>query len=1150
MKNFATKARRELLEKVELQARKIGITRDSIQKANVESSDAIYIDGRQLSDIERKQRNKLIARIEEIGFDQVMEETAYTWFNRFIALRFMEVNDYLPTKVRVLSSSNPARSEPDMIKEALSLDLDIDKEYVYELKLNNKTDELFKYLIKVHCNDLNRYMPFMFETIEDYTEILFPEGLLSPDSFVREMTNTDVIPEEDWTKIEIIGWLYQFYIAEEKDRVFKEKKKYKAEEIPYVTQLFTPEWIVRYMVQNALGRLWVESHPEDNDLKDNWEFFIEHEEDFEEKISPSINKNLKVEDIKCFDPAMGSGHILVYMFDVLYEIYSKKGYFKRDIPRLILENNLYGLDIDDRAYQLACFSVVMKAMEYNPQFLRSVKRDGLKLNLASIQETNSLTEEDIQFIAGEHSNQSYSEVESFLNQFKDAKSIGSLIRLSNTTVELLTERLKQIQSNPVENLFDDKRRDKILYLLPNLIKQTNIIGQQYNVLVTNPPYMGSSNMNKELSNYLKKYYPDSKSDLYAAFMEVDQYLNENSFYSVINQHSWMFLSSFERLRNNVINSKFIDTMLHLGPRAFEEIGGEVVQTTSFVLRNVKLKTAEGVYIRLIDSENSKLKMKNAIKAVQNLKVPYRYSFNQGNFNNIPGSPIAYWVSDNIIKNYDSCNFVGEIAAALISGNKTANNEKYLRFIWEISSKNLYNKWIPYAKGGPFRRWYGNNEYTIDWSREARDFYQTNKTSNLINKDFWFRKGITYTDLTTGPFNCRYLSEKMLFDMSGPAIIFDSEDLYYVMGILNSKPAQIYFSILNTTLHYKLNDVNRVPIIVDKLKFEMVNKYVKNNIEIAKNDWDSFETSIDFEKHPFLKFPSNTIKSSFEQWEKFAEDQFNQLKENEEELNRIFIEIYGLQDELTPDVADEDVTVRKADLERDIKSFISYAIGCAFGRYSLDEEGLIYAGGEFDPTRYQTFPADQDNILPILPDAYFDDDIVFRFIKFVEVIYGQETLEENLDFIADVLGRKKNETSRETIRRYFVNDFYKDHVQTYKKRPIYWLFTSGKEKAFNCLIYMHRYDKTTLSRIRTDYLHEVQNRYEARKQDLINIIEGDSTSKEIRDAKKELKSIEKKIDELIAYDEKLHHMADQQIEIDLDDGVKVNYEKFKGLVAKL
>lgn len=1157
LKKFATRARRELLEKVELQARKIGITKESIQKANVESSDAIYIDGRQLSNIERKQRDKLIARIEEIGFDRVMEETAYTWFNRFIALRFMEVNDYLPTKVRVLSSMNPKSSEPDMMKEALSLDLDIDKEYVYELKLNNKTDELFKYLIKVHCNDLNRYMPFMFETIEDYTEILFPEGLLAPDSFVREMTDPNVIPEEDWEKIEIIGWLYQFYIAEEKDRVFKEKRKYKAEEIPYVTQLFTPEWIVRYMVQNSLGRLWVESHPEDEDLKENWEFFIEHEEDFNKKIAPYKSKNLNVEDIKCFDPAMGSGHILVYMFDVLYQIYSKRGYFKREIPRLIIENNLYGLDIDDRAYQLACFSVVMKAMEYNPNFLRSIKRDGLKINLAAIQETNSLTKEDIQFLAREESGERYSKIESFINQFKDAKTIGSLIKLSDTNVDLLKERLEQIRSQPADDLFNDRRRNKILNILPKIIKQTIIMDQQYDVVITNPPYMGSNNMNKELSTYLRKVYPDSKADLFAAFMEIDQYLKENSFYAAINQHSWMFLSSFEKLRKKIISTKLIDTMLHLGPRAFEEIGGEVVQSTSFVLRNRIIKDTYGVYIRLINYKTAKLKAQKALEAVQNPSVPYRYLFYQRNYFFIPGCPIAFWVTKSFREIFQKSKKLSEYGKP-VEGIKTGDNDRFLRYWFEIDINNFSKvkennelpKWFPLAKGGPYRKWYGNSEFVINWFNDGKEILNYSKSA-VPHRDLFFTPALTWTYITSGKFSMRYLGDDFLYNNKGPACYFSNKDyLFYVLGLTNTKVIDNILVFLAPTLDFKPGNIKNIPIIYEQKVAKTVNSLVKDNLELSKNDWDSFEISWDFSKHPLLKFPSNKIVSSFKHWKQYAESQFNQLKGNEEELNRIFIEVYGLRDELTPEVADEDVTIRKADLERDIKSFISYAVGCAFGRYSLDEEGLVYAGGEFDPNRYKTYPADEDNILPILPDPYFEDDIVSRFIKFVEVVYGKETLEENLDFIADALGRRKNETSRETIRRYFLNDFYKDHVQTYKKRPIYWLFTSGKEKAFNCLIYMHRYDKTTLSRIRTDYLHEVQTRYEIRKQDLMNIIDGDSTAREIREAKKELKLLEKKIAELIEYDEKLHHMADQQIEIDLDDGVKVNYAKFKGLVAKI
>ncbi|MCI1592661.1 BREX-1 system adenine-specific DNA-methyltransferase PglX [Heyndrickxia oleronia] len=1166
LKKFATEARKELLERVELQARKIGITAESIQKANVESSDAVFIDGKQLSDVERRQRNKLIARINEIGFNRVMEETAYTWFNRFIALRFMEVNDYLPTKVRVLSSSNGDSAEPDMMKEALSLDLELDKEYVYELKINNKTDELFKYLIKMHCNDLNRYMPFMFETLEDYKEILFPEGLLGTDSFVRQLTDTEEIPEDNWEKIEVIGWLYQYYIADEKDRVFKAKAKYKAEEIPYATQLFTPDWIVQYMVQNSLGRYWTEAHPEHEDLISNWEFFIKHQqEDFQESIAPYVNKEMNVEDIKCFDPAMGSGHILVYMFDVLFEIYSKCGYMEREIPRLIIEKNLYGLDIDDRAYQLACFSVVMKALQYNRRFLRSIERDGLTMNLASIQETNGWTDEAIAYISGEENGETFNSVKALFEQYTNAKTFGSLIKVTEKDTAFLKNRLKEIKENPVTDIFQEEKRQQTLGLLPLLINQTKIMGQQYDIVVMNPPYMGSGNMNKELSDFLRKNYPDSKADLFASFMEVDHYLKKNGFYAVINQHSWMFLSSFEKLREKVINTKFIDTMLHLGPRAFEEIGGEIVQTTAFVLRNQLMKNVKGIYLRLVDERSSMEKKGKAISAVRNPSDSHCYLYSQENYSKIPDSPIAYWASEKLQSIYVENTKLGKMANPR-QGLATGNNDYFIREWFEVSfdkigfnydslesARSSNYKWFPLNKGGGNRKWYGYNESILAFDQE--NYELLSKSGNkLPSRQYYFMEGITWSKISSSAFSVRYSAKGFIFSDAGMKIFVNEDLLPYLCSLLNSKLVNYFLEVLSETMNFEKGNIERIPVKLD-VNENLKNKIEKNfweNIDIMKRDWDAYETSWEFGKHPLIAYRENQglIEVAFSKWKEYTEDNFDLIKKNEEENNRIFIEIYNLEDELQPEVSDKEISVKKGDLERDFKSFISYAIGCSFGRYSLDKEGLIYAGGEFDASRYQTFPADEDNILPILPGAYFEDDIVTRFVDFVRVTFSKETLEENLDFIADAIGRKANETAREALRRYFLNDFYKDHVQVYKKRPIYWLFTSGKEKAFNCLIYMHRYDKTTLSRIRTDYLHEVQIRMDAEKKDLLDIIEGDFTAKEISNAKKELKALDKKIDELKAYDELLHHMADMQIEIDLDDGVKVNYEKFKGLVAKI
>lgn len=1166
LKQIAIEAREELEDKIKLQAAKIGVTQENIKNSTVRPSNQIYLGSIPLNENEQRQRDNLIVRINEVGFEQVIDETVYTWFNRFVALRFMEVNNYLPTKVRVLSSTSEESTEPDMLKEVFSLDLDIDKEHVYELKDKSRTEELFKYLIIRHCHDLNRYMPFMFKTIEDYMLILFPEGLLRKDSFLSKMTDTEIISESTWKNVEIIGWLYQFYNAKEKDRIMKKKSKYSPEEIPIVTQLYTPNWIVRYLVQNSLGRYWIEAHPESKKLANQWEYYIDHDNKFNDKVSSFYKRNINIEDIKCFDPAMGSGHILVYMFDVLYEIYSEQGYLKHEIPRLIIEKNLYGIDIDDRAYQLAAFSIVMKALQYNRRFLRNIERKGLQLNLASIQETNDFTAEDIVFLAGEEKGNLFDEIKALIDQFKHAKSIGALLKLKQGGTRNIEERLSILKSNGANNLFAYEKTERLLKVLPKLIKQTKIMNQKYDIIVTNPPYMGSRGMNKELSSYVRKHYFDSKADLFAAFMEINQYKKENGIYAAINQHSWMFLSSYEKLRDKIVRQSFIDTMLHLGPRAFEEIGGEVVQSTAFVLRNYDVVDEKGIYIRLVDEKSPIEKKLKTLEAVQNPSVPYRYTFNQENFSKIPGSPIAYWVSERTVGIFEKTSKIGEIVEAK-QGLVTANNDRFLRLWHEVHFNKIgFNKmnrieamksgckWFPYNKGGEYRKWYGNQEYIVNWKNDGEEIKQYvdergRQKSRPQNMDYYFKESVSWSDVTSSSNSFRFYGKGFIFDSTGHSCFPNNKvDQYQLLAILNNKYFDSIIKILNPTMHFHIGYFKNLPAAF--LKDVESKRIVKQNINISKNEWNSFETSWDFSKHPLLKFPASTIESSFNQWSDFAEKQFYQMKENEEELNRIFIEIYGLEEELTPDVAEEDVTVRKADLERDIKSFISYAVGCTLGRYSLDEEGLVYAGGEFDPSRYNTFPADEDNILPILPGAYFEDDIVTRLIDFVRVTFGSETLEENLEYIADAIGRRKNETAREAIRRYFLNNFYKDHVRTYKKRPIYWLFTSGKEKAFNCLIYMHRYDKTTLSRIRTDYLHDVQTRYDTIRNDLLAIIKGDSTASEIRSAKKELTSVERKIKELKTYDEKLHHMADMQIQIDLDDGVKVNYEKFKGLVAKI
>jgi hypothetical protein len=1153
LKTFAASARNELLKKVEAKALKIGITEDNIKKADIESADAIFIDGRQLSKEEQSQRDLLIARIQQIGFKQVIEETAYTWFNRFTALRYMEVNDFLPTDVRVLSSSNPNSAEPDMLNEVLSLDLEIDKEYVYDLKLHNKTEELFKYLIIKHCNDLNRYLPLMFETIDDYTEILFPEGLLTKDSFIRQITDVEVIPEENWREVEVIGWLYQYYIADEKDRVIKAKKKYKTEEIPYATQLFTPDWIVRYMVQNSLGRYWIESHPEHRDLVTNWEFYLENpmpEADFEAKLAPYLNKELKVEDIKIFDPAMGSGHILVYVFDLLYEIYSKCGYTEREIPRLIIENNLYGLDIDDRAYQLACFSVVMKAMEYHPRFIRNIERDGLTLNLTSIQEANSLTEADIAYIAGTDHGEAFENTKAFISQFLHAKTFGSLIKALPYNVEQIERRLQQIKEHPASDILEETAREKVLDILPQLIKQFHIMNNVYDVLVSNPPYMGNRYMSIELADFVKANYSETKMDLFSAFIDYSFHkVHKNGHLGFMSPFVWMFIGIYEPLREMIVKEKSISSLVQLEYSAFEDA---TVPICTYTIRNSSLDV-QGEYIKLSEFKGSKIQPEKLREAIQYPNVDYRYRIKTKQFSEIPGLPIAYWTSNDlraIFKNKTLYEY------SISDGqNVTGNNEKYVRFFWEVNKDQIGRdkKWVFYAKGGGFRKWAGNLDHVVDWSSEAREHYRKDPICRIIPEYLWYKKGITWGLITSNLPSFRVLPEGTTFDKGGSSIFFEDYSYYhFFLALLNSKIFTYIANILNPTLNFQVKDVRAIPIIFpnDDTK-QKLDRLVVENIQLSEDDWDSFETSYHFANHPFFRFKNHSglISEAFSSWNLDCTARFNRLKANEQKINELILDLYNVTD-IDPVVEDWDVTVSKANTERDVISFISYAVGCMFGRYSIDFEGLINAGDKLDVEYYKTYIPDSDHILPILSGAYFEDDIVQRFSEFVEVSFGDQTLVENLEWIADALGKKKGETPKERIRRYFVNDFFKDHVQTYKKRPIYWLFTSGKQKTFTCLVYMPRYDKTTLSRLRTDYLHEYQILLDIEKKDLLNLIDGGYSTKEISHTKKELKLLDKKMAELRDYDEWLHHMADKQFEIELDDGILVNYGKFNKLVEKI
>lgn len=1139
LKDFAIKARRKLKERVELQAKLMGFYEDN-RAVNYEFEDdrQVKINGEFFS---KKQVETLQREIKSKGYENLIDEVAYTWFNRFIALYYMEVNGYSENNFNIISNIDNLNQFAVSVSSQLN---DEEKQTVISAVQNNNQDTIFKTLLIHQCNVMNKKLPFLFEQIQDYTELLFPQGMNSSDSVIKEMLSLD---KSNWQVVEIIGWLYQYYIAERKDEVFadlKKGKKISKENIPAATQIFTPKWIVKYMVENSVGKMWLEARPNE-ELQSKFKYYLEsaeQEDNVKEKLKEIINKNISPEDIKVLDPACGSGHILVTAFEVLYQIYKSAGYMEDEIAKLILTKNLYGLDICDRASQLAQLAVIMKAREYDKDISSKV----VELNITSIQDTNWFDSRVKECLMNGVNNQllAQSQIDLLQKTFKDAKEYGSILDVKEFDFNFWEERLYAVQTLNMGLLYSDiteQLRDK----LPQLIKQARIMQQQYECVIANPPYMGNKGMSPKLSEYVKKKYPMSKGDMFAVFKEVIlNHTKQNDYSATVNQHSWMFLSSYESLREHLLNNACIDTMVHLGTRAFEELAGEVVQTTTYITRKVKLPEYIGRFVKLTEYPNAKLKEE-------------KYSeFNQGNiyyckqngFHSIPGSPIAYWASDRVREIFKN-NISLEDISNSSNGVQTGDNDLFLRFWSEVNiskvgfsfksselAKDSKLKWFPYNKGGPYRKWYGNFSYLVNWQNSGFEIKNA-KGSCVRDEYLYFSQGITWSDVTSGNLSARYLPKGFIYDASGPSAFTQNlGDMYNILCTLNLKFINEMAKLINPTLHFQSGNYRDLPYF-DKLNNCDIEKIVKQNIQISKDDWDSFETSWDFEQHPLLRFKENgKVEDSFNKWKEYKQELFNKLKANEEELNRLFIEIYGLQDEMTPEVDDKDITVALADELRDIKSLLSYAVGCMFGRYSLDEKGLIYAGGEFDKSRYQTLEVDEDGILPILSDTWFDDDIIEEFKRFLKKAFGELYFNENMQYIADVLGRKGSESAEDRIRTYFLKDFYKDHLQIYKKRPIYWMFTSGKEKAFNALIYLHRYDKTTLSRIRKDYLHEFQNK-------LDNAIQRAENEGNVK-----LTSLYSKYQtECLEFDRKIKDLADEQIELDLDDGVKVNYAKFQGLL---
>lgn len=1195
IKKFAIEARKKLIDSVTDKAGMLGITEKSCSEPITKGPDfEVYqtVAGTEVTLNKRQceQRRRLVSQIESRGFEAVVEEVAYTWFNRICAIRFMEVNDYLPNRVRVLSSEKEGKMEPDLVTQAPDVDLDLtaqEKEEIINWKMSGTsedTDKMYGKLFLKQCHQLHDILPGLFEADSDYMELLFGISYTNKDDVIYMLVNPETgIPEADFNvstldeegnptgQVEIIGWLYQYYNTELKDDTFaklKKNVKITKERIPAATQLFTPDWIVRYMVENSVGKIWIEHLRAVDPSTDEkvtaerfgWKYYLpeaEQEESVNVKLAEirTTYKDLKPTDITCIDPCMGSGHILIAMFDVLMDIYESAGYDKREAAFEIVEHNIHGLDIDQRAYQLAYFAVMMKGRGYNRRFLRG-KGGKTEPKVYAIVESNDINRNHLQFFGTHLSemerNLAVMQIEGLLDKFKDAREYGSILNVDACDWDVLGKFVEDLGTTG-QISFESVGSEETQEHLRKLVRVARNLGQKYDAVITNPPYMSASNAGVKVYDLIQKEYPDSKADLFSVFIEhCGKMAKPKGYQALITQHSWMFLTTFQNLRYK-INRKKLVNMIHLGAHAFEEINGEVVQAVAFVMENTDTINFRSKFVRLINIANA-----NG-KKIAFLNKKEQYVRASSEFSDIPGCIYMYWASDKIIMLFQGKS-LGEIYD-IKSGLSTGDNDIFLRYWHEISAKNFSvytgNKqvgWIPYNKGGGTRRWYGLNSLVVYWGNNADKIKQVGKAV-FRNPSFYFREGITWSGIASSGGTFRYTPEGYLFDSNKGPMIFDKgKGIYNVLGMLNTKVSHVLIGMLNPTVSLQIGDIYSIPYA--ELTAEVKNKVdilVVENIELARKDWNSFEASWEFTTHPLIKSSfevsknngNNNLASNYNSWEKECNDRFKQLKENEEILNRIFIDIYGLNNELTPEVEDKDITVRRADLSRDIRSFISYAVGCMFGRYSFEEEGLVYAGGDWDSSRYKTFLPDDDNCIPITDEEYFSDDIVARFVEFVKTVYGSDTLEENLDFIANALGNK-GATSREIIRNYFLKDFYADHLKVYQKRPIYWLFDSGKQNGFKALIYMHRYDADTVGRVRTDYLHRAQKYVETAMQSAQYTIDNASSASEKSKATKAVTKYTKQLAEMKIYDEAIAHIANKRIEIDLDDGVKVNYEKFQGV----
>ncbi|MEZ8167030.1 MULTISPECIES: BREX-1 system adenine-specific DNA-methyltransferase PglX [unclassified Vibrio] len=1223
LKAYAPKARLAFMDAVRKRAAVLGIYEDRISEASTQGTDTL-IEGRIFTRRQGQQRQQLVKRIEALGggkegYNQFINEMAFTWFNRFTAIRYMEINEYLDHGFRVLSKGENAQFGEgfEILAHAADVaeDLDLNKSEIVQMVLaGDKEEELFRELLLGQCHQLSRIMPFMFEKLDDATELLLPDNLTKTDSILKDLVND--LPEDNWRdfdedkgQIEVIGWLYQFYISEHKDAVIG--KVVKQEDIPAATQLFTPNWIVKYLVQNSLGRQWLATYP-NSELKDKMEYYItpaEQSSDVVEQLKAITPDSIDPEKIKVLDPAVGSGHILVEVYEVLREIYLESGYSIKEIPKLILTNNIYGLDIDDRAAQMAAFAVLMKAREDDRRIFSRIEDNDIKLNIYSIQSTEHLdinklwaeldldgkkqagsmddlfAEPQLELAEPSTENKQYLELLRYLKvQFIDGKNLGSLIEIDSKYANTLNNFELLLKGKAQD--YNPTVRAACEAVLP-IVNQAIILAAKYDICVANPPYMGSKGMNSALKDFAKKHYPNSKSDLFAIYIErCLSFGNNKAEIGMVTPYVWMFISSYEKLRGQIITQNTLSSLTQLEYNAFEPA---CIPVCTFTITKSHISNYQGSYIRLSDFKGHLNQAPKTLEAINNRDCGWFFEAKPDDFQKIPSSPIAYWVSDNLRRAFFEEDSLKSIAPTK-QGLATGDNDRFLRIWHEVSLDKFgaYDhiddaKWYPCNKGGTFRKWYGNNFFVANWENDGDEIKNFKDSSGKLrsrpqNTQYYFKEGLTWSALSSSSLSMRYSPSTHMFETKG-AMCFpiNHATLLNVLGYANSKLVNHFLLATSPTLDFHEGPVGRLPYIDSA----SVAGNTKRLIDIHKQDWDSYETSWDFQNNPIVRTSCDTDLSSIEVAIEHQAKQNKTLIEEvitlEQQNNQHLIKLYGLEGELTSDVPLQQITLNinpiykfqdgtseydKTNrlLGEQIVSTLSYSIGLAMGRYSLDREGLIYAhaGNQgfkelVSDGAYKTFPADDDGIIPLASEEWlFEDDATSRFRDFVKTVWGEEHLQENLDFIAeslclDAIKPKKNERTMDTIRRYFSSQFYKDHLKTYKKRPIYWLFSSGKEKAFECLVYLHRYNESTLARMRTEYVTPLMGRMES-QYSVLEESRANASGAEQRRIDKELKSIEKKQSELRAFDEELKHLAEMKISIDLDDGVKVNYGKFGNLLA--